>query len=98
MRAVSDGSTPVNIVNHAYYNLAGHDAGADHGLYDHLVSIRAPWYTPVDKELIPTGDISPVLGTEFDLTQEVRLGNVINSVQGPTPDNNGFDHNFVVSR
>ena len=60
--------------------------------------MRAPAYTPVDAELIPTGEVVPVLGTLFDLTAGVRLGNVINSVAGPRPENNGFDHNFVISR
>ena len=60
--------------------------------------VRAPAYTPVDSELIPTGEVVPVLGTLFDLTAGVRLGNVINSVAGPRPENNGFDHNFVISR
>ena len=52
----------------------------------------------MDGELIPTGEVVPVLGTLFDLTAGVRLGNVINSVPGPKPENNGFDHNFVISR
>jgi len=98
MTARTDEATPINIVNHAYYNLAGHTGGSHRGLYDHVVTIRAPWYTPVNAELIPTGDITPVLGTMFDLTKGVRLGNVINSIPGPTPENNGYDHNFAVAR
>ena len=98
MTARTDEATPINMANHAYYNLAGHTGGSHGGLYDHVVTIRAPWYTPVNAELIPTGDITPVLGTMFDLTNRVRLGNVINSIPGPTPENNGYDHNFATAR
>ena len=98
MTARTDEATPINMANHAYYNLAGHTSGSHRGLYDHVVTIRAPWYTPVNAELIPTGDINPVLGTMFDLTKGVRLGNVINSIPGATPENNGYDHNFAIAR
>ena len=98
MTARTDEATPINMANHAYYNLAGHTSGSHRGLYDHVVTIHAPWYTPVNAELIPTGDINPVLGTMFDLTKGVRLGNVINSIPGPTPENNGYDHNFAIAR
>ena len=82
MTARTDEATPVNMVNHAYYNLAGHETGSQ-ALYDHVVRIRAPWYTPVTlPELIPTGDIEPVINTLFDLTEGVRLGNVLSSVPG----------------
>ena len=39
MEATSDEATPINLANHAYYNLAGHGAGSQ-ALYDHFVSIR----------------------------------------------------------
>ena len=97
MTASSDEVTPVNMANHAYYNLAGHGGGPG-ALHDHEVTIRAPWVTPVTEELIPTGEVSPVLGTLYDLTSGRRLGDVLDDVPGPTPDNNGFDHNFVISR
>jgi len=96
MQATTEQATPINIVNHNYYNLGGHNAGAE-ALYDHFVTIRGGWYTPVDADLIPTGEILPVTGTVFDLTGGVTLGQVINTVPG-SKDNTGFDHNFVISR
>ena len=96
MQATTEQATPINIVNHNYYNLGGHKAGAE-ALYDHFVTIRGGWYTPVDADLIPTGEILPVTGTVFDLTGGVTLGQVINTVPG-SKDNTGFDHNFVISR
>ena len=61
------------------------------------VVARGGWYTPVDSDLIPTGEISPVTGTVFDLTGGAALGQIINSVPG-SQDNPGFDHNFVIAR
>ena len=61
------------------------------------VMARGGWYTPVDSNLIPTGEISPVTGTVFDLTGGAALGQIINSVPGSL-DNPGFDHNFVIAR
>ena len=96
MKATTDQATPINLVNHNYYNLGGHSAGSE-ALYDHLVTIRGDWFTPVDADLIPTGEILPVAGTVFDLTRGVALGDVINTVPG-SRDNTGFDHNFVITR
>jgi len=86
--------TPVNMVNHVYFNLAGHKAGAD-GLNEHVMKMNAAHYTPVSDKLIPTGEIAPVQGTVFDLRQPTRLGDVLGSCPGG--ENNGFDHNFVVA-
>ena len=58
---------------------------------------RGGWFTPVQPDLIPTGEIRPVTGTVFDLTGGVTLGQVINTVPG-SEENTGFDHNFVISR
>jgi len=98
MHALTTRSTPVNIVNHAYFNLAGHGAGSN-GLYDHLVTINADWVTPVSDKLVPTGEVMEVNGTTFDLRNGVRLGDVIFSVPGTEDtDNPGFDHNLVITR
>ena len=98
MQAITTRSTPVNLANHAYFNLAGHGAGSD-GLYDHQVTINADWFTPVNDQLIPTGEIKEVDGTPFDLRSGERLGDVIFTVPGTEDtDNPGFDHNLVVTR
>ena len=98
MQAVTTKPTPVNLANHAYYNLGGHGAGPD-ALYDHKVTINADWVTPVNDQLVPTGEIMEVDGTPFDLRAGVRLGDVILTVPGTEDtDNPGFDHNLVVTR
>lgn len=90
-KASTDRPTPVNLANHAYFNLAGHDAGRQQ-LYDHRIQLYANHYTPVDVAKIPTGEIATVNGTAFDLRNETRLGDVIQLI----PDE-GYDHNFVAS-
>lgn len=88
-RAKSTRTTPINLTNHSYFNLAGQGA-AD--IYDHQVSISAQSYLPVDDTSIPTGEIRAVEGTPFDLRKPVLIGPQLKKVPGP-----GFDHNFCLS-
>ncbi|XP_070697126.1 galactose mutarotase [Pempheris klunzingeri] len=88
-RARSTKTTPINLTNHSYFNLAGQGA-AD--IYDHHVSISAESYLPVDDTSIPTGEIRGVEGTPFDLRKPVLISSRLKEVPGP-----GFDHNFCLS-
>ncbi len=67
--ATSDAVTPINLTNHAYWNLAGGGR-----IDDHRVTIPASRYLPVDEGSIPVGGPSPVAGTRFDFTAERALG------------------------
>ena len=82
MAAVADAATVVNLVHHSYWNLAGHDRGP---VLAHELMIDADFYTPVDDELLPTGEIRSVDGTPFDFRQRRPIGRDI-----------GFDHNWVL--
>uniref|UniRef100_A0A3P9NLA8 Galactose mutarotase n=1 Tax=Poecilia reticulata TaxID=8081 RepID=A0A3P9NLA8_POERE len=87
-RARSTKTTPINLTNHSYFNLAGQGV-AD--IYDHEVSISAHSYLPVDDTSIPTGEIRPVKDTPFDLRVPVPVGVRLKNVPGL-----GFDHNFCL--
>lgn len=88
-QAQSTKTTPINLTNHSYFNLAG-QAAAD--IYDHEVSISAQSYLPVDDTSIPIGEIRAVEGSPFDLRKPVLIGSRLKEVPGP-----GFDHNFCLS-
>ena len=89
IEAVTDRPTVCNLVHHSYWNLAGHGTGE---VLDHELAIDADHYTPVDAELIPTGEIRKVEATPMDFRNAKPLGRDIARVEGIT----GYDHGFVL--
>lgn len=86
-KAAVDKKCPINLTNHAYYNLAGEGKG---DILKHEIQIHASRYVEVNEDLIPTGNMPSILGGPFDFTTRKVIGKDIGQTGG------GYDHCFIL--
>lgn len=86
--ATTDKPTPINLTHHSYFNLSGQK---DNTILDHLLWIDADYFTPVDKESIPTGELQSVAGSPLDFRKQKTVKQNIEQLE------DGYDHNFVLN-
>ena len=94
-RATTDKDTVLNLTNHSYWNLSGPGSGT---VLEDSIMLAADRYTPVAKDLIPTGELAPVAGTPFDFRKPVKIGARIGDNNQQLKFANGYDQNWVLNR
>ncbi len=91
--ATTDKATPVNLTNHTFFNLRGEGNG---NILGHKIMIKGDHFTPVNKGLIPTGQLAEVKGTPFDFTNARSIGEHINAENEQIRFGGGYDHNWAL--
>ena len=92
-KATTDKTTVINLTQHTYFNLSGN---VKKSILDHVLTINSDSIVPIDKGLIPTGNLRPVAGTPFDFSKAEVIGKRINDVDEQIEYGEGYDHCYVL--
>ena len=93
--ATTDAKTVFNISHHSFFNLEGDGEGT---ILDHVLTIKSKAITPVNKVLIPTGELMCVKGTPFDFNEPHAIGERVNEEHEQLEMGAGYDHNWAIDR
>ncbi len=93
-QATTDKTTVINLTQHSYFNLAGHNSG---DILNHQLQLNAKQFIPTDRTAIPTGELAEVANTAFDFSQIKTIGRDINSDEQQLIFGKGYDHNWVLN-
>jgi aldose 1-epimerase len=93
--ATTDKDTVVNLTSHSYFNLKG---AAEGDILLHHLHLNAGQFTPVNENLIPTGELRGVNHSPFDFTRPETIGSRINQDDLQLKFGSGYDHNWVLNR
>ena len=91
--AVPSEKCPLNLTNHAYFNLNGFDSG---DILSHVLQLNCDRITPTDERAVPTGEIRPVEGTAFDFREPKTIGRDVETPDEQLIIGRGYDHNFLI--
>jgi len=89
----SNADTLLNMTNHTYFNLNGHDSGTVDG---HTLMIQSSFYTPNTDECMPYGAVESVAGTAFDFREGIKMYDGFTSGHPQVELFGGYDHNFAL--
>lgn len=92
--AKTNKTTILNMTQHSYFNLAGHDQG---NIFNHQLILNADYYLPMNENIYPTGEIKKVVNTPFDFTQPKRVGDDIDSTDEQIKIGQGYDNYWLLN-
>ena len=97
LAATTDKSTPLNLTNHAFFNLAGEGSGT---ILNHILTIPAQYICLVNADKIPTGKLMSVKNTPFDFRKPKPVGKDLGmeKTDEQLKFAGGYDHHFVLSK